>query len=142
MVSANHTCKIGGMAKVFTLVQGRNSNSLFFNETLFIEFNIVSLSAMDFRTHFPILLQHITILELQNYGTIPSHWLTYILASFVHDYGIQPHARMFASLQKRCMLILSSFCTFSDFGMARDVYETDYYRKGGKGMKIVPSKKL
>lgn len=28
----------------------------------------------------------------------------------------------------RCFL-----CTV-DFGLARDVYETDYYRKGGKGM--------
>lgn len=23
---------------------------------------------------------------------------------------------------------------FSDFGMTRDIYETDYYRKGGKGL--------
>lgn len=23
---------------------------------------------------------------------------------------------------------------FPDFGMTRDVYETDYYRKGGKGL--------
>lgn len=23
---------------------------------------------------------------------------------------------------------------FADFGMTRDVYETDYYRKGGKGL--------
>lgn len=27
---------------------------------------------------------------------------------------------------------LNSF--FPDFGMTRDVYETDYYRKGGKGL--------
>ena len=27
------------------------------------------------------------------------------------------------------------FCFFSaDFGMTRDIYETDYYRKGGKGL--------
>ena len=23
---------------------------------------------------------------------------------------------------------------FADFGMTRDIYETDYYRKGGKGL--------
>lgn len=23
---------------------------------------------------------------------------------------------------------------FTDFGMTRDIYETDYYRKGGKGL--------
>ena len=27
------------------------------------------------------------------------------------------------------------YCDFvSDFGMTRDIYETDYYRKGGKGL--------
>ena len=26
------------------------------------------------------------------------------------------------------------FITIGDFGMARDIYETDYYRKGGKGL--------
>jgi len=26
------------------------------------------------------------------------------------------------------------FFFFTDFGMTRDVYETDYYRKGGKGL--------
>lgn len=26
------------------------------------------------------------------------------------------------------------FSTSSDFGMTRDIYETDYYRKGGKGL--------
>lgn len=26
------------------------------------------------------------------------------------------------------------FFPFSDFGMTRDIYETDYYRKGGKGL--------
>lgn len=25
----------------------------------------------------------------------------------------------------------------SDFGMTRDIYETDYYRKGGKGLLLV-----
>lgn len=25
-------------------------------------------------------------------------------------------------------------CSLSDFGMTRDIYETDYYRKGGKGL--------
>lgn len=25
-------------------------------------------------------------------------------------------------------------CLLSDFGMTRDIYETDYYRKGGKGL--------
>lgn len=32
----------------------------------------------------------------------------------------------------RRVFILSSFLT--DFGMTRDIYETDYYRKGGKGL--------
>lgn len=35
-------------------------------------------------------------------------------------------------------LILNSICNFhfffTDFGMTRDIYETDYYRKGGKGL--------
>lgn len=26
------------------------------------------------------------------------------------------------------------FLTATDFGMTRDIYETDYYRKGGKGL--------
>lgn len=25
-------------------------------------------------------------------------------------------------------------CVWVDFGMTRDIYETDYYRKGGKGL--------
>lgn len=25
-------------------------------------------------------------------------------------------------------------CARADFGMTRDIYETDYYRKGGKGL--------
>lgn len=25
-------------------------------------------------------------------------------------------------------------CLVADFGMTRDIYETDYYRKGGKGL--------
>lgn len=25
-------------------------------------------------------------------------------------------------------------CVSPDFGMTRDIYETDYYRKGGKGL--------
>lgn len=29
--------------------------------------------------------------------------------------------------------LLSSLCA-ADFGMTRDIYETDYYRKGGKGL--------
>ena len=28
----------------------------------------------------------------------------------------------------------NSLLFFSDFGMTRDIYETDYYRKGGKGL--------
>lgn len=30
--------------------------------------------------------------------------------------------------------VLGFFFFFSDFGMTRDIYETDYYRKGGKGL--------
>ena len=28
---------------------------------------------------------------------------------------------------------------FVDFGMTRDIYETDYYRKGGKGRDLIIS---
>ena len=50
---------------------------------------------------------------------------------YTHVYSIS------SVLYVNCIL----FGVFSDFGMARDVYETDYYRKGGKGIKIVPCKK-
>lgn len=33
-----------------------------------------------------------------------------------------------------CELILTKSVTVTDFGMTRDIYETDYYRKGGKGL--------
>ena len=50
---------------------------------------------------------------------------------YTHVYSIS------SVLYVNCIL----FGVFSDFGMARDVYETDYYRKEGKGIKIVPCKK-
>lgn len=31
-----------------------------------------------------------------------------------------------------CALVF--VCVWVDFGMTRDIYETDYYRKGGKGL--------
>lgn len=31
-------------------------------------------------------------------------------------------------------LICVCVCVRADFGMTRDIYETDYYRKGGKGL--------
>ncbi|XP_046861497.1 insulin receptor-like [Xenia sp. Carnegie-2017] len=34
---------------------------------------------------------------------------------------------------RNCMVSGNYVCKIGDFGMARDVYETDYYRKGGKG---------
>lgn len=30
--------------------------------------------------------------------------------------------------------VFMGFFPSSDFGMTRDIYETDYYRKGGKGL--------
>ena len=33
-----------------------------------------------------------------------------------------------------CLHIYLSLCVWIDFGMTRDIYETDYYRKGGKGL--------
>ena len=35
---------------------------------------------------------------------------------------------------RNCMLTEDLTVKIGDFGMARDIYETDYYRKGGKGM--------
>lgn len=34
----------------------------------------------------------------------------------------------------RICLCLCVLCVWVDFGMTRDIYETDYYRKGGKGL--------
>ena len=34
-----------------------------------------------------------------------------------------------------CVFInVNTFYCLTDFGMTRDIYETDYYRKGGKGL--------
>lgn len=32
------------------------------------------------------------------------------------------------------MMNFETFFSLTDFGMTRDIYETDYYRKGGKGL--------
>lgn len=50
--------------------------------------------------------------------------------------SVYPMQQMF--LKKSSSLLSQAFfCAFSvcvDFGMTRDIYETDYYRKGGKGL--------
>ena len=33
-----------------------------------------------------------------------------------------------------CVCVSVSVSVWVDFGMTRDIYETDYYRKGGKGL--------
>ncbi|CAL8369908.1 unnamed protein product [Boreogadus saida] len=35
---------------------------------------------------------------------------------------------------RNCMVAHDLTCKIGDFGMTRDIYETDYYRKGGKGL--------
>ncbi|KAM4575044.1 insulin receptor b [Fundulus diaphanus] len=35
---------------------------------------------------------------------------------------------------RNCMVAEDFTCKIGDFGMTRDIYETDYYRKGGKGL--------
>lgn len=35
---------------------------------------------------------------------------------------------------RNCMVAKDLTVKIGDFGMTRDIYETDYYRKGGKGM--------
>ena len=35
---------------------------------------------------------------------------------------------------RNCMVSADFTVKIGDFGMTRDVYETDYYRKGGKGL--------
>lgn len=35
---------------------------------------------------------------------------------------------------RNCMVAADMTVKIGDFGMTRDIYETDYYRKGGKGM--------
>lgn len=35
---------------------------------------------------------------------------------------------------RNCMVAEDMTVKIGDFGMTRDVYETDYYRKGGKGL--------
>lgn len=35
---------------------------------------------------------------------------------------------------RNCMVAKDLTVKIGDFGMTRDIYETDYYRKGGKGL--------
>ncbi len=45
-----------------------------------------------------------------------------------------PGVDTLATSPKTVVDVFSHFRVLLDFGMARDVYETDYYRKGGKGI--------
>ena len=67
----------------------------------------------------------------------PSMQEVYHMAAEISDGMAYLAARKFVHRDlaaRNCMVAVDFTVKIGDFGMARDIYETDYYRKGGKGL--------